>query len=662
MNGAPDIPKDGDHLAGAAFELDRINAELAALFGREPIKLAGGADESRRDPLVICGLLGGKDVGKSTLVNTLAQKEISIDRDEVGAGTSRPIVYVHHDMVPPARMRLGRVDGGLDLQVSTHSADGIRNIVLVDLPDFDSDFMRHEAIVKAVVPHLDRVIWVATPRKIADRAWVAFAQDVVKDDTNVYFVLNKCDELLADEEDWTRPSDAAGIERQAEMFCNRQRQWALRMLAEAGHEMNPDRVFLLAVKFAESSAFLERVGVIWDDPGWHRYGGDRPVVTAIGRFLENEVKRLRRNVLGPLGADEAAEVKERNLREQIRRNTQRIRQAYEIDHWLEQLQRATAGEHRQAMLNDAFGADYCRGVATALWRTRRSDIELADEVMDVRAGRWPLLRVAYWLSRWVIRRVGRTLAGPGTAAPQTAVPAEELFRFRSRGLADRLEALGERLRTEHSPIVRQFQLRERFPDTAELAARVEQELAELPLKDDESIINRLTIGYRPSWAKRLFVWCVLFWFPFVQPVAEGLLEMAAAGTRIMGWAHGLYRLVWALGATQLLKGFVVVVGIYVACLAAIYARSVQDVYRARGLLREGGRGRAEHLDARSGTEMLAEAIDRHLLEEVGGAMFRPFEAAAIRLGQVAERLHRLDTPTPALHATTPGNEERRMQN
>lgn len=642
MNAATDTPNHSDHLATATVELDRINAELAALFGREPIKLAGGAVESRRDPLVVCGLLGGKDVGKSTLINTLAQKEISVDRDEVGAGTSRPIVYVHRDMVPVARSRLGRVDGGLDLQVSTHSADSIRNIVLVDLPDFDSDFMRHEGIVKAVVPHLDRVTWVATPRKIADRAWVAFAHDVVKADTNVYFVLNKCDELLADEEDWASSSDAAAVERQAEAFCHRQRQWAQRALAEAGHEMNPSRVFLLAVKYAESSAFIERVGAIWDDPEWHRYGGDRPVVTAIGRLLENEVKRLGQDVLGPLGEDEAAEVKERNLREQIRRNTQRIRQAYELDHWLGQLQRATAGEHRQAMLNDAFGADYCRAVATALWRTCRSDIELADEVMDVRAGRWPLLRVAYWLSRWVIRRVGRTLAGSGMVSPAAGVPATELCRFRSRGLADRLEALGDRLRIEHSPIVRQLQLRERFPDTADLAARVEQELAELPLKDDEGIINRLTTGYRPSWAKRLFVWVVLFWFPFVQPVAEGLLEMAAAGTRIMDWAHGLYRLVWALGATQLLKGFAVVVGIYIACLAAIYARCVQDVYRARGQLREGGRGRPEHIDARSGTEMLAEAIDRHLLEEVGGAMFQPFEAAAIRLGQMAERLDQLD--------------------
>jgi len=642
MSAASDIPQESDRLAAASAELDRINAELAALFAREPIMLAGGADESRRDPLVVCGLLGGKDVGKSTLINTLAEQEISVDREEVGAGTSRPLVYVHRDMVAIARARLGRVDGGLDLQLHTHGADPVRNIVLVDLPDFDSDFMRHEAIVKAVVPHLDRVVWVATPRKIGDRAWVAFARDVVKADTNIYFVLNKCDELLADEEDWAHPVNSHGIEREAEQFCKRQRQWTQRVLGEAGHEVRPGRLFLLAAKYAAPLAFLERVGAIWDDPDWHRYGGDRPVVTAIGGLLTGEVLRLRQEVLGPLGEDEAAEVKEHNLREQIRRNAEGIRQAYELDHWLGQLQRATTAEYRQAMLNDAFGADYCRAGAASLLRTRRTDIEPADEVMDARAGRWPVLRVVYWLSRWLIRRVGRTLAGQAWPAMGAAgAPVTELFRFRSRGLAERLESLCDRLRTEHAAVVRHLQLRERFPDAAELAARVEQDLVELPLKDDEDVIGRLTSGYRPGWAKRVFVWWVLIWFPFIQPVAEGLLEMMAAGTQITDWAHGLYRVVWALGATQLLKGFAVVVGIYVACLAAIYARCVRDVQKSRRNLREFEAARRDGTGARPGTEVLAEAIDRHLLEEVGGAAFQPFEAAAIRLGQLAGRLDEL---------------------
>jgi hypothetical protein len=635
MTGATDIPSDNSPLATAGTELDRINMELAGLFGREPVALVGGANESLRDPLVVCGLLGGKDVGKSTLINTLARQEISIDREEAGAGTSHPLVYVHKDMVAAARARLGRIDGGLELQLFTHTADPVRNIVLVDLPDFDSDFMRHETVVKAVVPHLDRVVWVATPRKIADRAWVAFARDVVKAETNVYFVLNKCDELLADEADWTAPTDAPGIEREAEQFCKRQRQWTQRCLAEARHEMAPGKLYLVAAKYAEPPVFLDRVGAIWDDPHWQRYGSDRPVVTSIGRLLAGEVQRLRQAVLGPLGEDEAAEVKERNLAEQIRRNAQRIREAYELDHWLGQLRQATSGEYRQAMLNDAFGPDYCRNVAASLLRTRRSDIDLADEVMDIRAGRWPVLRVAYWLSRWLIRRVGRTLTGPARSATGLSdLPAAELFRFRSRSLADRLESLCDRLRTEQSAVVRHLQLRERFPDTTELGAQIEEDLAELPLKDDQEAIERLTIRYRPGLMKRTLIWFVLLWFPLVQPVAEGMLEMLAAGTAITDWLHGLYRLVWALGAAQLLKGCLVVAGIYIASLAAIYSRCVQDVYS----LRRGGITPSQKDQTRPEVEVLAEAIDRHLLEEVGTAAFRPFAEVAVRLGQLDERL------------------------
>ncbi len=638
MNRTADIPRSDGPLAAASSELERINTELAALFARDPVKLAGGADEARADPLVVCGLLGGKDVGKSTLINTLAGREISVDREEVGAGTSRPLVYVHEKMSATAQARLARVGDGLELRFVTHAADAVGNMVLVDLPDFDSDFMQHQAIVEAMVPHLDRVVWVATPRKIADRAWVAFADDVVKADTNVYFALNKCDELLADEEGWSAATGGPGVQREAAEFYRRQGQWAQDVLAAAGHAVAGERLFLMAAKYPQPETFLERVGRIWDDADWRHYGGDRPVVAAIGRRLAEDVGRLRECVLGRLDDNEIAEVKERNLRAQIRRNALRIREAYEVDHWLGQLESAMAGEYRQAMLNDAFGPEYCRAVATSLLRTRRSDIELADEVMDVRAGRWPLLSVLYWLSRWLIRRVGRSLS-PG-AGQSGAGPAES-FRFRSRGLADRVESLVHRLRTEHSAVVRHMGLQERFPDPVELAGRMESELAELPRKGDEEVIERLTVGYRPGLLRRTLVWVVLLWFPFVQPVAEGMLEMLSAGTRITAWVHGLYRVVWALGATQLLKGFALVVLVYAACLAAIYARCVRDVQALRRHGSEGAATGFERADSRQEARPLAEAIDHYLLTEAGGATFRPFETSATQLGLLARRLEDL---------------------
>jgi hypothetical protein len=124
-------------------------------------------------------------------------------------------------------------------------------------------------------------------------------------------------------------------------------------------------------------------------------------------------------------------------------------------------------------------------------------------------------------------------------------------------------------------------------------------------------------------------------------VAEGLLEMMAAGVRVTGWLHGLYRVVWALGATQLLKGFALVACIYVACLAAIYARCVRDVqFLRRGEGRAGG-PRSGRIDTRQEVEVLAEAVDQHIMAEAGVPAFQPFEAAAAQLGRLAGRLEDL---------------------
>ncbi len=51
-----------------ASQLQAINRELAAMLRTEATDLALGAETALQDDLVLCGLLGGKDVGKSTLV------------------------------------------------------------------------------------------------------------------------------------------------------------------------------------------------------------------------------------------------------------------------------------------------------------------------------------------------------------------------------------------------------------------------------------------------------------------------------------------------------------------------------------------------------------------------------------------------------------------
>lgn len=634
----------------AGSELARINAELARLLGISPASLLSGADTARRDPLVVCGLLGGKDVGKSTLINALAGQEVSVDREEVGAGTSRPLVYVHRDMVAVARERFAEAVGGSgadELQFFPHQADSIRNVALIDLPDFDSDFRRHEAIARSVAPSLDRVIWVVTPRKIADRAWVSFARDVVKATGNVYFALNKSDELLADEEGWTAHGRSeAEVAEAAETFARDQRDWACEALAQAGYNIEPEGLFLVAARFPQAAVFVQRVASIWDDPTWRRYGDDRDVVTNIGKQFTRDLHRLRDIVLAPVDPELAARIKRENLRAQLEQNVRRVREHFDLDHWTDQATRPLSVEYRQSLVNSAFGPEFCTSLAARLLRSRRSDVELADEVMDARAGRWPVLRVVYWLSRWVIRRLGRAMAGGAARDHDRSLPGgRDLFRIRARGLDDRVELIVDRLEAEHGPVLRQLRVAERLPSSQELAARVESELAELPVRGDEELVDRLSRDYRPSFFGRLLVLFAAVWFPFVQPIAEGLLEISSARMDLTDMLHGLYRVVVALGAVQLLHGLAVVAIICVAALAAIYGRCVRDVQAGRVTPAEAARGRRRRrlraADLQEEIDTVAQEVDGMLAGHVVGPMLQPLESAASQLADLSRRLEQV---------------------
>ena len=84
--------------AATPGDLESVNRELATLMHTDRAQLVSGADSALQDELIVCGILGGKDVGKSTLINALARAKVSTDTAEVGKGTERPMVYVHEAM------------------------------------------------------------------------------------------------------------------------------------------------------------------------------------------------------------------------------------------------------------------------------------------------------------------------------------------------------------------------------------------------------------------------------------------------------------------------------------------------------------------------------------------------------------------------------------
>ena len=118
-------------------------------------------------PLIVA-FLGGTGVGKSTLINRLAGKDIA--RTGVERPTSREVTLFYHQSVAlqqfPEHLPIDKI------RTAPHQDDAHKDVMWVDMPDMDSTEMQNKALVLEWLAHVDVLVYVVSPERYRDnRAW-----------------------------------------------------------------------------------------------------------------------------------------------------------------------------------------------------------------------------------------------------------------------------------------------------------------------------------------------------------------------------------------------------------------------------------------------------------------------------------------------------------
>ncbi len=145
------------------------------------------------------GLIGGKDVGKSALVNALVGQEIT-QRIGYGKGTETVIAYVHQSRQAEVAQKLEKIAPG-QYTIITHDQADLTRQALLDLPDIDSIHEEHVKLTGQMLRHMLFPLWLQSVEKYADAKPRQLLQKVAEGNVpeNFLFCLNKADQLLARE-------------------------------------------------------------------------------------------------------------------------------------------------------------------------------------------------------------------------------------------------------------------------------------------------------------------------------------------------------------------------------------------------------------------------------------------------------------------------------
>jgi hypothetical protein len=441
--------------------------------------LAGGHDQG----FYLVGLIGGKEVGKSALVNALVGQEIT-KSTSFGEGTQIVTAYANEAQREHLREMLEREVPGR-YAIVTHDNQKLFRQVLLDLPDIDSHWADHVEVTRRMLRQMLFPVWMQSVEKYADIQPQQMLAKVAAGNAagNFIFCLNKVDQLVKQE-----GPEAADELRQD--YAGR----LMRVLKLA----EPPRVFMISAVRPDEH----------DLPQLRHLLGQQKTVEEVDRGKQAAQRQQGNSVLGW--------VERQNLPQQAAR---------------------LANLHHDAeeMLNDRIGAPLLEKSIPGILDDPTHRLSVLDDCLKNRCAKWPFVNVIQSLAGPVAAMFRRRLSleqQRSLEGPESLV--ESYLRPDGQDLAQRIETTFAQLQQSQPVVSSLFRNRRlweaRQADLA--AAELRRNLTETVTRQRAIVARRVCgrggpLGGAVRWGLTVGA---LLWFPILQPIVQAALEDTLGGS------------------------------------------------------------------------------------------------------------------------------------
>lgn len=504
-------------------ELEQFVAETVAITGAAPPAVMAAdapvlrSATLRDDELYLIGLIGGKDVGKSALVNALVGHEIT-QRIGYGEGTGNVVAYAHARQAPMlSRLLDAEVPG--QYRVVTHEIAELQGQALLDLPDIDSHWTQHVAITRRMLRHMIYPLWIQSIEKYADRHPQELLKAVAEGNApaNFIFCLNKVDQLGGIE------APGSGTE-------------SMRTEADAA-ELRDDYAQRIA-----GALGLARPPRVWMISAIRPDDFELPALRAmLSRARPRDaVQRSRELAAWQQGMSIVAWARQQDLQGRKAR----------LDRLEEDAQDAVAERIGRPVLEEAI---------PGMIDDPAHRLAAVDQCMQHRAARWPIVNMVHAVAGPIVSVLRRRLA---LEQQRGLGGAEALVDLHLHGggwdVATRIQSTFAQLQQTHaadvSVLYRQRKLWETMHADA-AADELRRRLAGTLGRQRQVLVERFAgrDNMLGRFVRVALTWGAVLWFPIAQPVVQALLTAIVEGSPLRGGARIGLLIVQILSVTFLLK-------------------------------------------------------------------------------------------------------------